>query len=498
MKKNILANLIGRFWGILSNFLFIPFYIKFLGFESYAVISFSLMIAGIMAVLDGGLTATLSREFSRKDKEEREKIKVFTTLETLYYFLGVLCIGVIFLFSKTIATNWITTSAFSIDQISYFLKILSFEIGFQLLLRFYLGGFFGLERQVEANIYQVCWGVLRNALVLIPIYFFPKLEVFFVWQVASTMIFTLILKFVLQKRLGEKILSFKLKIDKGVFQNVGGFASGMMLIALVSALNTQLDKLTISKLLSIENLGYYTLAIALAQGLVILVNPISAALLPRFTAYYSTSKKEEATELFSKFSLIISIFIFSIMATMSFFAKDIIWIWTGNRNIAENTYRFTPIVLFSYTMLALAILPYNIAIANGSTKLNNILGISSLILTVPGYYIFTKKFGSIGAASVFCFVQIFITFIYFYFINKTYLHLNFFKDIFLSRIILPMIVIGLIAFGLQLIPNYFSNNRLLSVAWIGIITFVTIIISLVIFIPKTEILSIINFRKNKI
>ena len=497
MKKNILANLIGRFWGILSNFLFIPFYIKLLGFESYAIISFSLTIAGIMAVLDGGLTATLSREFSRKDKEEKEKIKVFTTLETLYYFLLVLCISLIFLFSRAIATNWITTTAFSIDQISYFLNILSFEVGFQLLLRFYFGGFFGLERQVEANTYQVGWGILRNALVLIPIYFFPKLEIFFLWQAASTLLFTIILKFVLQKRLGEKMFSFKLKIDKVVIRNVGEFAGGMMLIALVSALNTQIDKLTISKLLSIENLGYYTLAIALAQGLIILVNPVSAALLPRFTAYYSTSKNDEATELFSKSSLMISIVIFSIMTTMSFFAKDIIWIWTGSQNIAEKTYKFTPLVLFSYAMLALAILPYNIAIANGSTKLNNILGIFSLILTMPGYYIFTKKFGTIGAASVFCFVQVLVTFVYFYFINKKFLHLNFVRDILLSRIILPLIVTGLVVFCLQLIPNYFSDNRLLSVTWIGIITFATLIISLGIFIPKKEILSMISL-KNKI
>ena len=55
MKKNIIANVIGKFWSILSGFLFIPLYIKFLGFESYSIISFTLIIAGIMAVFDAGL-----------------------------------------------------------------------------------------------------------------------------------------------------------------------------------------------------------------------------------------------------------------------------------------------------------------------------------------------------------------------------------------------------------------------------------------------------------
>lgn len=52
IRKNIFANLIGKFWSLLSGFLFIPLYIKYLGFESYSVISFTLMIAGIMAILD--------------------------------------------------------------------------------------------------------------------------------------------------------------------------------------------------------------------------------------------------------------------------------------------------------------------------------------------------------------------------------------------------------------------------------------------------------------
>ena len=44
MIKNILANYVGRIWGIISVFLFVPFYVKLLGIESYAVISFYMVI----------------------------------------------------------------------------------------------------------------------------------------------------------------------------------------------------------------------------------------------------------------------------------------------------------------------------------------------------------------------------------------------------------------------------------------------------------------------
>ena len=49
MYRNIVANIVGRCWSILSNFLFVPLYIQFLGIESYSIISLTLVIAGLMA-----------------------------------------------------------------------------------------------------------------------------------------------------------------------------------------------------------------------------------------------------------------------------------------------------------------------------------------------------------------------------------------------------------------------------------------------------------------
>ena len=90
-----------------------------------------------------------------------------------------------------------------------------------------------------------------------------------------------------------------------------------------------MDKLAISKLLPLESLGYYTLVISLSMVIITLVNPISVALLPKFTALYSAGGKNEASTLFYKINLFVVILVFSIMANMAFFAKELIWIWTG-------------------------------------------------------------------------------------------------------------------------------------------------------------------------
>ena len=493
MFKNIIANFIGRFWSILSNFLFIPLYIHYLGFESYSVISFTLVIAGLMAVLDAGLTATLSREFSRMDNSREDKIIIFKTLESTYFIIIGLCTFLIFILSKPIAENWLNLKTFEPDKISFFLKIISFDVGFQLLLRFYMGGLLGLEKQVKANMYQVGWGILRNGLIVIALMYMPTLELFFIWQAVSTLIFVVLIRFLLNETLtGFYRFDFRFRIERSVLRRIWRFAGGVLLISLVSSLNTQMDKIVISKLLPVENLGYYTLAVSLAMGIIVLVNPISVALLPRFTALFSSNKEQEASTLFNTVNILVAILIFSIIANMSFFSKELIWIWTGNMEIANRSYFFLPILAVSAGMISLTVLPYDIAIANGYTKLNNILGLLSLFITLPGYWLATKQFGAIGASYVACSIQTINTLVYVYIINKKYIKSKCVKDLYLQQFLFPFLISICVSFVFSFVPDWVNRDRIISLVWIGVSTFITIGISTIVLIRKKELKKIIN------
>ena len=296
---------------------------------------------------------------------------------------------------------------------------------------------------------------------------------------------------------GKYILGFKPTLEKEIFLKIGRFAGGMLLISLVASLNTQMDKLTISKLLDINTLGYYTLAISIAMGIHILISPISIAFLPRFTALYSKGERKNANELYKKINLFVSILLFSCMSNMMFQGNKIIWIWTGNVDLAEKASVFLPILSFSFSMLALATIPYDIAIANGYTKLNNVLGLLSLFITLPGYWIATKLYGGIGAAYVFALVQTIITLIYLYCINKKFLSLSLY-ELFVKSLLLPLVVCSTIAYGFSFIPNVFEENRILNLLLIGILTAATLFFGIVIFIPYRELKNILKFRKNNL
>jgi O-antigen/teichoic acid export membrane protein len=338
--------------------------------------------------------------------------------------------------------------------------------------------------------------MFRNGFVIIVTLFFHELKYFFIWQTVSTLIFTLLIGTFLKLTLTErKLFYFKPKIEKDVLKSVRNFAGGMLLITVVASINSQIDKIFISKYLSIETLGYYTLAMSLSIGILVLVSPFSAALLPKFTSLYSLNRKNEASLLFQRFNLFISILVFSMTMIFLFFGKPIVWIWTGNAKLAENVNLFIPFVAFSAAMTAIATMPYSICIANGYTKLNNVLGILSLIITLPFYWVAIKYYGAIGAACVFCIIQTTITMVYVYFVNKKFIHVKNISNIYLTQIALPLFITLFISFIFSFImPNEIAKYKFYSFLWIVVSFFFTFIGTTLILIPIKNIKYVFNLK----
>ena len=495
MNKNILANYLGRFWSFFSGFLFTPLYIYYLGIEQFSIISFALVITGLMSILDAGLSSTLSREFALKNTSQSIKVRTFSTFEILYFAISLLIVLLIFFLSHQIANNWLNLDKIDPIKVSYYLKIMGIGIAFELLSNFYSGGLMGLEQQVKANYYKIGWGIARNALVVIPLIYCPSLELFFIWQTIMTITYAFLIRSSLIIQLNAKISLFRKPIiDKEILKRTWKFAGGILLIALVASLNTQMDKLAISKILPIKILGYYILAVSLSQSIVSLVTPISIAILPRFTALFSEKKIDEASQLYKKYSLFVSIIVLSFGCNIIVFSKDLIWIWTGNIDLANSAYQFVPYLTIGTVMLSLQYLPYCVAIANGYTKINNYLGIVSLIITLPGYWIMTKYFGAIGAALTYGIVQTLITPFYIYFVSNRFLSKETIPYQALRNFIIPLLIALVIAYLFAQF-DFFNENRIIKFIWIGLSTVISFILCSLFLFKKSFIDLLFNKLK---
>lgn len=70
MEHSNLAKLISnygnRLWSMISVFIFIPLYIRFLGSENYGLIGFYALLLGIISFADSGMSSAIIKEFSQE------------------------------------------------------------------------------------------------------------------------------------------------------------------------------------------------------------------------------------------------------------------------------------------------------------------------------------------------------------------------------------------------------------------------------------------------
>ncbi|MRX67935.1 Membrane protein involved in the export of O-antigen and teichoic acid [Flavobacterium resistens] len=448
MLKNIIANYIGRIWGIISVFVFVPFYIKILGIESYAVINFYTVILTIMYFADGGLSATLNREIARNNNAQYLNNMLFT-IERLYIGICAVIVIVIFLFSNFIASNWLNSQTIPANELSIYISLMGVSVAFQLFTTLESSGLMGLEKQVLSNGIQVSSSISRSALVFIPLYFFPSLLTFFLWQMAMNILFFFIMRYNLWKFIKLNVVAV---FDKNVLKTVGKFAGGMMLMAIIASLNTQIDKIVISKILSLKEFGHYSLAGVLSQVPELIITPIAVAILPRMVKYTENKEHKELVKLFHVNSFILSVLATTGALVLFLFTKDFLFIWTRDLLIADSIKNVTKVLLFGGVFLSFQYMPYYLAIANGHTKTNVRLGIIAIIFIIPALIFFVKTFGLIGATFTWLGMNI-IAYIYLgYFLIEKFLKSEFKKWLLIDTLI-PLVVavcIGCIAYYLTL------------------------------------------------
>lgn len=422
MRRDLIFNIIGKVWSLLSGFLFVPFYIKLLGFSSFSFISLSLVLYNIVLLLDLGISASVGREMARKDLSKNEKITTYSTLESIYLCISITVILLFIFFQDAVAAWVIQNSEFSITYVSNLLMFVGFDLGLQLLFRFTISTLIGLEKHFESNVFQITWSVLRNGGVVLVLLYLPSLKVFFIYQSASTLVFALLSIFFIRSQLYSVWHSNLFHFDMSVIRRVYRFAFGMLLVTVVSTLNTQLDKLVLTNYYELDTLGYYNLAYTLSSVIIVSVAPIGTTVLPRLTSLVSLKQHHEVRDLYLLIFKIVTIVSVGFVLILHFWGLNILELWTGERDIAISVNPFLRIIVNSSGLLAIGTIAFNLAIANGFTKFMNIVGVSSLLISLPGYFFAVNNLDATGVVYITAGVQVLSSLILIFYLSRKLLY----------------------------------------------------------------------------
>jgi O-antigen/teichoic acid export membrane protein len=402
LKKNIAANFVGNIWQALMGLAFIPLYINFMGVESYGLVGIFATLQAIFALLDMGLSTTLNREMARlsalPDKEQ-EMRNLVRSLEIIYWSIALFIGIVVIMAAPYIANKWIKTVQLSPQTIEQALRIMGCAMALQWPASLYYGGIAGLQKQVLLNVINSSMSTLRSVGVVLILWLVsPTVLAFFLWQIIISFINTALLALFLWH-------SLRLAGNKAIFQKkllvaVWRFAAGVSGISILATILTQLDKIILSKMLSLEMFGYYSLSGAVAITLYRLIGPVFIATYPRLTELVFFEDQDGLKQLYHKSCQVMSVLILPVTVIVALFSYEILLIWTQNPVTAERCHLLVSILICGTALNGLMNIPYALQLANGWTSLTLAINLIAIIILVPTIVFVTREYGALGGASV--------------------------------------------------------------------------------------------------
>jgi O-antigen/teichoic acid export membrane protein len=408
-RSNLLANLAGTGWATLIQLGCVPFYVRLMGIEAYALVGFYFLVLAVLQVLDAGFTTTLNREMARRlvDGSEADAMRdLARTLEGLYWFAGLLLGGTIALLAPHIAEHWVNPESLARSQVVSAISLMGALVALQWPLSLYQSGLLGLQRHVRLNVLRVAFAsasgigaVLALALVS------ADVVTYFQWQGV-----------VMAANVGATALAFRTalpatarppRIDPRLVLKTGTFAVGVAVISLFAMVLTQMDKLVLSKLATLETFGHYVLAGTAASGLLLFVTPLYTAVFPRLTSLVAAGDHAAVRTLYHGSSQLLTVLAVPCAAVLALFSFEVLAVWTGDAAAAATSAPMLALLAAGSALNGLMHVPYALQLAHGWTRIGMVLTLAQVVLFLPLLVLAVQRFGAVGAAAIWLAVNAF-------------------------------------------------------------------------------------------
>lgn len=402
VRTNTLANYLGQVWITLVSVIFVPIYLRYIGIEAYGIIGFFVALQSLFSILDLGLSATLNRELARRSEvslsadDTRDLVR---TLECIYWPTGALIAIVVWTASGLIAEHWLRTVSLSMEQARGALLLLGLATALQWPVSFYTGGLSGLQRQVLLNVLATVFATVRSGGAVCVLWLIsPTIEAYLWWQVGMSAVQSLTYAWITWRVLpgGSRAASFSWP----QLRQVGRFAIGVTSVTILSFLLTQSDRIILSKLLPLNDFGVYAFAATIAVMLFKLVQPIVAAVYPRYSQLVAAGNTDVLADFYHRTNQLLAALLLPIAAVLAAFATDLLRVWTGDATLAAASGPILALLVIGTALNGLLNLPYALQLAYGWTRLGFWVNMVSVPCVVPAIWIMGSNFGGKGAAAV--------------------------------------------------------------------------------------------------
>ena len=401
MRKNIIANYASQLYSAGIGILILPLYIKYMGAEAYGLVGFFTMLQAWFALLDLGLTPTIARETARYHGGSMSVLhyrQLFRALSVIFVGIAVIGGGALWLLAEPIAYKWLQVETLSINAVVLAVQIMAFSVALRWLGGLYRGVITGSERLVWLSAFSAIIATLRFPAVFISMWQFGFTPKVFFWHQFGVAIAEVLGLWLMSNRLkpvitkGE-IIGWSIQPVKPVLK----FALTIAFTSSVWVLVTQTDKLILSGILPLAEYGYFTLAVLVASGIMVLSAPVSTVIMPRMARLYAEGKYEEMIQTYRNATQLVSVVAGSASLTIAFLAEPLLYAWTGDKQVASNAAPILTLYALGNGVLAVSAFPYYLQYALGNLRYHLIGNLVTVVTLIPTIIWAASEYGAVGA-----------------------------------------------------------------------------------------------------
>lgn len=449
-----------------------------MGTEAYGLVGFFVMLQAWFNLLDMGLTLTVARETARLNSGVETAVQyrsLVRALEGIFILVAVAGGGIMLLFSNHIATDWLNTTQLSTVEVQNSLYIIAFIVPLRWMGGLYRGILTGFEKIVWLSFFNSLIATMRFFGVL-PLLMFLNSDpsAFFYFQLIVTLFEFFILMFAAYRMLPYIPSSTKIRWGWAPLKPTLKFSLTIAFTSAVWVCVTQMDKMILSGILSLSEYGYFTLAVLVAGGILVVSGPVAAALMPRMANLEAQGKHAELILLYRQSTQFVAVVAGAITTTVALGSETILLAWTGDAIISKQAAPILTLYAWGNGVLTLSAFPYYLQYAKGNLRLHLIGNAIFIVLLIPSIVVAATKYHGVGAGYVWLTINLISFVAWLPLVHHRFEPgLNakwYFHDI--LKVILPVVFAGTVLF--QFIN--FTDNRWIDIAIVGLIGLLLLLI----------------------
>lgn len=382
---NTVSNFFALGWSNLLSMLAIPLYIKILGTSEWGIVAACASLQILFNFIDSGVSQIVPRWVAREARDQAILRRYMVLFRKMYFWLGFTIFMLLQLIAGYLSRSWFQVPPDQAGTLEVAIRIVAFQFIFQFYNNLHIGLWQGLQKQVLANMRTCGFATLKHLTTLTILYTIAPQA----WLYTSSFAIVALVEVVVNR--------FTVKSMLGRSGDVSGHVATIPFLKEVSVLwggilvgltISQLDRIILSRTVSLADYGVYTVVFSLAMVFLQLQGPFTWSLLPLLVQDFRTKGRPSYSNLKRLLcGTVVSATFPALLVCL--FAAPILQFWLHNPKFVELGVKPLQLLLLAVAINTLYGCIYQVIIAAGEShlviKINLIaLAIASLVVLIIG------------------------------------------------------------------------------------------------------------------